>query len=288
MAVRFQLQFENMQDLTQLDSLIRENEMLCVQPPGYLCDFLPEAQRFSVKINSGEDFDCFLSSVSPEAPNILCFHHTASENFENLAETAKNLALVNLNYIAVEYCASVPQGLCYSDLLRRGCDLIEGVVQWLKSNGLTGPLFLMGQSIGNNVVLKSAVSNSGSIKGLILEDLVGDTVSFFKMLNPDYSDLTLPENAGFNCLEMIADIKAPTLFFHGAKDNLVSTRDAEKLQSYSGAKTKQFYIIPGAERGMLQETGGALYFETIRKFTETVCGTNTWRDKRRKFKAGIQ
>jgi len=288
MAVRFQLQFENMQDLTQLDSLIRENGMLCAQQPGYLSDFLSEAQRFSVKMNSGEGIDCYLSSVSTEAPNILYFHNTATKDFKNLAETAKNLALVNLNFIAVEYCASLPQGLCYSDLLRRGGDLIDGVGQWLESNGLSGSLFLMGQSIGNNVILQSAVSNSGSVKGLILEDLVGDTVSFFKMFNPDYVDLALTENDGFKCLELIADIKAPTLFFHGAKDNLVSTRDAEKLQSYSGARTKQFYIIPGAERGMLQMAGGALYFETIRKFTETVCGTNTWRDKRRKFKAGLQ
>jgi len=276
-----------MQDLTQLDSLIQESGMLRTQHPGYLRAIFPEAKVFSIKMHSGENIDCFLSSVSTEAPNILCFPHTAAEDFKSLAETAKHLRSVNLNFIAVEYCASAEQGISYSELSQRGADLTAGVRDWLKANGLSGSLFLMGQSLGNNIVLHSAVSATESIKGLILEDLIGETASFFKMLNPDYENLELTENNGFNNLGLIADITAPTLFFHGAKDNLVPTRDAEKLHSYSGARTKQFYIIPRAERGQLQQAGGALYFETIKKFTETVCGTNTWRDKRRKFKAGL-
>ena len=85
-------------------------------------------------------------------------------------------------------------------------------------------------------------------------------------------------------MKKIAGLTLPTMIFHGAKDSWVSIREAEKLQSHCGAKNKQFFVIPGAERDNLPEAGGELYFQTIKKFIDGICGTNTWREKRRKFK----
>lgn len=277
-----------MQDLTQLDSLLNESGMLRSWHVGYLLDILPSALNISLTTPQGDKINCFLHTAATDAaPIILYFHDPATEDLTNLAETAKNFQSAQLNFLAVEYCHSADDKTGYSHLLLRGVDIVVAACQWLKNNGYDGQIFLMGQSIGGNVALNSAAKHTELIKGLILEDLIGETASFCRSFAPEFAELDMSETDGFNCLQLIAELKTPTLFFHGAKDILVSTRDAEKLQSYSGARTKQFYIIPGAERGHLQQIGGDLYFQTIKKFTDTVCGTNTWREKRRKFKAGL-
>ena len=74
------------------------------------------------------------------------------------------------------------------------------------------------------------------------------------------------------------------MIFHGARDALVAIAEAEKLQASSGARTKQFFVIPGAEHHTVGETGGDLYVEEIKKFIDTVCGVNTWRQKRKSHK----
>jgi hypothetical protein len=94
----------------------------------------------------------------------------------------------------------------------------------------------------------------------------------------------ITEEEGFDIIKKIEKIKLPTLIFHGARDSQVSVAQAENLQSCSGAKSKQFYVIPGAERDRLPEAGGDLYFQTIKKHIDTICGINTWRQRRKSFK----
>jgi hypothetical protein len=65
---------------------------------------------------------------------------------------------------------------------------------------------------------------------------------------------------------------------------LVAIAEAEKIQAFSGARTKQFFVIPGAEHHTVGKTGGQLYIKTIKQFTDTVCGVNTWRQNRRDLK----
>ena len=76
----------------------------------------------------------------------------------------------------------------------------------------------------------------------------------------------------------------PTLLLHGSRDQLIPVHEAEKLQAESGAKTKQFHMIPGADHNSLILVGGEQYFKTIKSFTDTVTGQNTWRQRRKKFK----
>jgi len=87
----------------------------------------------------------------------------------------------------------------------------------------------------------------------------------------------------FNNGGKIAGIKLPTLILHGARDQLIPPYQAEKLQMQSGARNKQFLLIPGADHNSLIAMAGVRYFQCIRKFIDEICGLNTWRQRRRKF-----
>ncbi len=155
---------------------------------------------------------------------------------------------------------------------------------WLRDKGSTGPFFVMGQSLGSICAIDTVLKNGDLIKGLIIESGICSTAAYLEALGVNKSHTDILEKDGFNNLKKIEKIKNPTLIFHGARDVLVTPAEAENLQASSGARTKQFFIIPGAEHHTLGQIGGDLYIKAIRQFTDTVCGVNTWRRKRQDHK----
>jgi len=158
-------------------------------------------------------------------------------------------------------------------------------VDWLKSKGYTGALFIMGQSLGCLCAIDTVVNNSEAVKGMIIESGIYGTASFLQAIGVSEKQADIAEEEGFNHGQKIAKIKIPTLIFHGAKDRQVAVAEAEKLQAASGARSKQFFVIPGAEHHTVTETGGDLLIQAIKQFADTVCGVNTWRQKRKSYKS---
>ena len=156
--------------------------------------------------------------------------------------------------------------------------------EYMKNNDFTGPLFIMGRSLGSVSALDLAFRTPDGFKALILDSAFGDTIPVFKALGLGAGLETINENNCFRNLEKIRKIQIPTMIYHGARDQFIPVATAEKLQVESGAKTKQFHVIPGADHNSLVAYGGALYFETIRKFIDTLLGKNDWRRKRKQFK----
>jgi alpha-beta hydrolase superfamily lysophospholipase len=142
----------------------------------------------------------------------------------------------------------------------------------------------MGRSLGSVCALEVVSNNPDKIKAMILESAYGETLPLLLAMGAKQVAEELAEEDGFNNLQKIAGIKIPTLIFHGSRDGLVPVSQAEKLQAASGARNKQFLIIPGAEHHSVSKTGGELYFKTIKGFVDTICGVNTWRQRRKQYK----
>ena len=75
------------------------------------------------------------------------------------------------------------------------------------------------------------------------------------------------------------------MILHGACDQLIPASEAEKLQADSGARNKQFLLIPGADHNTMISTAGKLYFQTIRQFIDTITGRSSWRNRRKQKKS---
>ncbi len=226
----------------------------------------------------------FYPSLS-DAPTILFFPST-SEPLQDLDEMALSYNKNNINVLIVSYRNDTEdlQAQSLTTFFDDGDKIFHQSLQWLSDNGYTGPIFPMGQALGTSLVIDLVSKNDEAVKGMVLESSIYEIVPFLKA-----SDITIDENGlSEDCLldnvAKIEKIKLPTLIFHGARDPITSIAEAEKLQASSGARMKQFFIIPGAGQFGLSVTGGQLYFETIRKFFDTVCGVNTWRQKRKKYR----
>ncbi len=240
------------------------------------------AEDVILEVGSGVVLNCRYYFVDQNGPVLFYYPATGGSTF-SFDIVAENFLKKGINVFLASYrgcgknSGSPSVGAMYEDSEK----LFHLAMEWLSGRAWTGPLFVMGQSLGSICAIDTVLNNSDLVKGLIIESGVCGTTSYLEAMGVNQEQADIPEEDGFNTIEKIEEIKTPTLIFHGARDRLVTIAEAEKNQASSGARTKQFFIIPGAEHHTVCETGGDLYIQTIKQFTDTVCGVNTWRQKRR-------
>jgi alpha-beta hydrolase superfamily lysophospholipase len=237
------------------------------------------------QIDPGISLQCRFYFNAKDAPVLFVYPATAgdSQSFDKVAEDYRRQGM-NIFLTSYRGCGKNSGSPSVSAMYADSEKLLHLALDWLSDKSCLGPYFVMGQSLGSTCALDTVVKNEDLIKGLILESGICSTASFLGALGASTTQADITEEEGFNTLEKIEKIKIPTLIFHGARDVLVAVAEAENLQASSGARTKQFFVIPGAEHHTVGKIGGELYIKTIKQFIDTVSGVNTWRRKRRDHK----
>jgi len=238
----------------------------------------------TVTLADGQVLNFRMFEADKKSPNIIYFPDTRLQgvNYNNIGEAFNRQGI---NFLLTSY--STPAGkeqLCFSDFIELGSGIYSRALEWLHESGFEGKNFVMGKSLGSVLAIDIAFNNSETLAGLFIESGISSTDRFLKNIGCAEALSSLPEGEGFNNLSKIEAIEIPTLIFHGSKDEITPVAEAEKLQASSGARTKQFFVVPGGGQESLSQAGGEIYFETIKTFVNTVCGVNTWRQRRRKHR----
>lgn len=246
----------------------------------------PGATDVQLEVDKGIMLGCRYYSGAPEFPTLLFFpsaHETVS-TFDPVAKVYNEHGM-NVFFVSYRGQGNNSGSPTIEAMLTDAGRVVELARGWLSDNNFGGPFFIMGQSLGSVCAINIMYHSTEAAKGLIIESGICNTASYLEAIGANVSHLEFDEEEGFNNIQKIEKIKSPTLIFHGAKDALVTVSEAENLQASSGARSKQFFVIPGAEHHTLAQTGGELYFQTIKKYIDTVCGVNTWRRRRKSFKS---
>ena len=274
-----------MQYLTKLDN--PKIRSLLLKPPHDYNGICPaNAEDLSLTICEDVVLVCRFYLSAPESPTVVYFHGggESSDSFDAEAE-AFNQAGINV-FLTSQRGVGKSTGTPSISILIADAGLqFSKAIGWLATKNYTGAIVIMGRSLGSVCALDVVHNNPDTIRAMILESAFCETLPLLTAIGAGKEAEGISEEDGFNNLQKIAEIKIPTILFHGSRDVLVPVSQAEKLQAASGAKNKQFLIIPGAEHDTVSQTAGYLYFTTIKGFVDTICGVNTWRQRRRKFKA---
>lgn len=225
---------------------------------------------------------CRFHLSSPEAPTILYFHGNG-ETVGDYDQIAGKYVEFGMNLLVATYRGyGWSTGSPTVSSMLDDCHVIlEKALTWLEEKGCNGPVCVMGRSLGAASAIELASRHQGLFKAMIIESGFGDTLPLLTTLGIDTVQAELLEDNGFRNCEKIAEVKLPTLILHGSADTLISPRLAEKLQACSGARSKQFLLIPGAEHNTMIATGGNTYFSTIKGFIDKACGITRWGYKKR-------
>lgn len=215
----------------------------------------------------------FHPAAELSAPNILFFHGNGEivGDYDEIGPmyTACGVSFLIADYRGYGRSSGQPTA---TTMLSDSHVVLREVKIWLAQEKRTGPLIVMGRSLGTACAIELAAAEESSIAALIIESGFALTMPLLLNLGVDVNALGFTEADGFRHAQKIGRVTQPTLILHAQHDELISPASAEILNANSGAKSKEFLIIPGAGHNDILERTGRLYFEVLSRFAKRIAG----------------
>jgi pimeloyl-ACP methyl ester carboxylesterase len=219
--------------------------------------------------------------ASNEEPNILFFHGNG-EIVSDYDAIGPYFTKHGMNFLAVDYrgYGRSTGSPTVTAMLADAHIIFDAAKKWLSAAEHTGPLLVMGRSLGSAVALELAATHSSDIAGLIIESGFATTLPLLMTLGVDVANLGISEEEGFRNVRKISTFTKPTLLIHGQYDEIIPLNSAAILQSQSPARSKELQVVPGASHNTIITKAGELYFSVIKQFCNKICGIRATRRKK--------
>ena len=153
-------------------------------------------------------------------------------------------------------------------MLRDAHVVLDYSKKWLALNGCSGPLIVMGRSLGSASALELAENCPDLIDGLIIESGFAHSQTILNLVGVDMKRASITESEGFRHIEKIGRFTKPTLIIHAELDQVLPLTDGKDLYEASGAANKRLLKIPGADHNSIFMVGLADYMNAIASFVE--------------------
>ncbi|MBW1740784.1 MAG: alpha/beta fold hydrolase [Deltaproteobacteria bacterium] len=244
---------------------------------------LPHAIDYDIIVEGDVRIGARFHMAGVGDPNILFFHGNGEivSDYDSIGPMYNEHGL---NLLAVDYRGYGRSGgtPTVTSMMRDAHVIFKEVQHWLEDAKHTGPLVIMGRSLGSACALELAASYESHISGLIVESGFAYTVPLLNCLGIDTQAQGITEADGFKNIQKIAQFTKPTLIIHAQYDQFIPVTSVEALQSYCAARSKEFQMVPGADHNTIMMRTGKLYFEMIKRFTDKIEGKRQKRFFRRK------
>ncbi len=212
-------------------------------------------------------------------PNLLFFHGNGEivADYDTLGPiyNTRGINLLAADYRGYGRSSGRPT---VSALLADSHMVFDFTRHWLADNGFTGPLILMGRSLGSAAVLELAGSRPRDIDGLIVESGFARAAPLLRRLGIDPDRIGFQEAHGFRNIDKIKAYHGPTLIIHAEFDHIIPYSDGEALWSASPAAHKRLLQIPGADHNDIFLRGMEAYLEAVDQFSR-LCRTGAAPDE---------
>jgi len=184
---------------------------------------------------------------SKNAPNILFFHGNG-EIISDYDDFAPLFLELGFNFIPVDYRGyGFSMGSPSVTSMMRDCHAVFGYIKdWLLTEQMSGPLLVMGRSLGSASALELAGNYENHIAGLILDSGFAHTRPLLENLGLDQDAIGFREEDGFGNLQKIKGYQKPTLIIHGDNDEIIAVSEGRELYETCPSRVKKLLIIPGA------------------------------------------
>jgi pimeloyl-ACP methyl ester carboxylesterase len=206
---------------------------------------------------------CF-HSAGKSAPTILFFHGNGEivADYDNMGPLYTQLGI---NFLPVDYrgygrSSGEPT---ISGMMRDCHAILDYVTTWLLDNHFSGPLVVMGRSLGSASALELAAQRQESFSAMILESGFAYGAPLLKLLGVLIEDANAVEEKGFQHIQKIKAFQKPVLIIHGEYDQIIPLSDGQALFEACGSKNKTFLKIAGANHNDLFFRGLSEYMSAI-------------------------
>ncbi len=203
---------------------------------------------------------------APGARRALLFLHGNAGNASHRLPNAAELVRLGCSVLVIDYRG---YGLSEGRATEAGvyADARAGLDHLIEQRGFPeSRIIVLGRSLGGAVAVDLAQKRE--LAGLILESTfpsIADVVSN----GPAGASLSALAGQRFESSSKIGQIRAPLLYFHGDRDEVIRYELGQQLFELA-PEPKTFETVHGAGHNDLTQVGGRLYLDRIREFLEEV------------------
>jgi pimeloyl-ACP methyl ester carboxylesterase len=239
------------------------------------------AVDLDIPVDKGIQVHARFHLASEEDPNILFFHGNG-EIVSDYDEIGPFYFKYGMNFLAVDYrgYGRSTGSPSVTSMLGDAHIILDTTRQWLNKAGHSGPLFIMGRSLGSAAAIELASSHPDEIAGLIIESGFATTLPLLIKLGINIADMGITEDDGFRNVRKISTFTKPTFIIHGQYDEIIPVNSAAILQAESPARSKELQVVPGASHNTIIAQAGEMYFSVIKRFINKICGIRATRRRK--------
>ena len=204
-------------------------------------------------------------------PNILFFHGNG-EIVQDYDDLGPVYIKMGINFLPVDYRGyGRSTGRPTVTAMMRDCHVVfDYVRKWLDENGFTGPLIIMGRSLGSASALELVANYGKDIDGLIIDSGFAQAGPLLQLLGINMEMLGFTEEEGFRNEDKIRTFGKTALIIHAEFDHIIPFSSGEALFNACPSKDKKLLMIPGANHNDIFLKGIKEYLAAVKELTEKV------------------
>ena len=235
------------------------------------------SRDYLIPVTGGEVIGARLHGENREGPNILFFHGNGEivGDYDDLAPIYTSLGI---NFIVADYrgYGRSTGHPTVSAMLGDAREIFNFFQDLLSLEKCTGPLVIMGRSLGSASALEIAETYEDRIDGLIIESGFARIVPLLRLIGADPLPGEITESLDRFNLSRISAFRKPLLVIHAEFDHIIPLADGEALFAACPSEEKTFLKIPGANHNDIFLRGFRAYMEAVSGLTRRLA------EKRRK------
>lgn len=204
-------------------------------------------------------------------PTILHFHGNGEivSDYDDIARVFHSVgaSLVSADYRGYGRSTGTPSA---RGLIEDAPIILDRVMALLTERGHTGPLVVMGRSLGSAPAIELASTRDKDIAGLIVESGFAQTPPLLALFGISLESLGLPDMSGMDNEDKMAKVEMPVLVLHAEGDNLLPPWNGERIYERAASQEKHLVMIPNADHNTIMAFGGHRYWGAIETFLKSL------------------
>ncbi len=231
-------------------------------------DTPPGAVDYGITLADGTVLSSRFFAVGRDNPTVL-FFYGGGENVARYDEIAPHYNEIGANFLVADYrgFGASSGSPSFNSILSDAHQVLDWLRETMQALRFTGPLYVMGRSMGRHSAGELAITAADRINGVIIESgrpnlgriAEGLEAEVVQALEDDYQ-------AKFYSIDI------PTLVIHGQWDESAPLADAVDMFNKLETAHKHLEIIPGAGHNDLMYVGFQQYFNAIKGFMARYAG----------------
>lgn len=226
-------------------------------------------QHLLIPVASEVTLGAAFHHADKKAPVVLFFHGNG-EIVADYNEIGLLYTRAGINFFPVDYRgygrSSGQPGVA---TMMADCLKVFGFIQnWMADNGYTGPLVVMGRSLGSACALEIAATRQDDFSGLVIESGFAQVLPLLRLLGVNAERMGITEEVGFRNIDKISSYRKPLLVIHAEYDHIISFADGRELFEVCPSADKKFLKIDQADHNTIFYYGFEAYLYEVKSLLE--------------------